>query len=100
LVLGWDGTKAAPPIQRFDVSGRRTISIAVSVDGKLLAAGSADGTVMIWQVDSGTRLATLRHHGGPVAGLAFSQSASKLVAAGEGGFATIWDVKSVVKKQE
>jgi WD40 repeat protein len=97
-VLGWDTAKSAPPIHEFDADGRRMISICVSPDATMLAAGGQDGTVVIWHVDSTRRLATLKHNGGPVYGLAFSQDARKLVAAGERGMATVWDVEILPRR--
>jgi WD40 repeat protein len=91
-VLGWNALKSARPIRKFDASGRRMISVAVSPDGTMLAAGGLDGTLLIWDTDSATRLAALRHGAGPVYRLAFSPASTKLVAAGEGGVATVWDV--------
>jgi WD40 repeat protein len=92
-VLSWDATKAAPPIQTFDAGGSRTLSIAVSPDGATLAAGGLDGTVMMWDIGTAKRLATLKHQAGPVYRVAFSPGSGKLVAAGEGGVATVWDVE-------
>ncbi len=71
------------------------LSIAVSPDGTLLAAGGLDGTVMIWNVESATLLAKLTHDAGPVYGLAFSRGSKKLVAAGERGVATLWDIEAL-----
>jgi WD40 repeat protein len=99
-VLVWNTDKSAPPIQKLDASGRRMISIAVSPDGTMLAAGGADGTVVIWNADSGTRLAKLAHSGGPVYGLAFSPTSRKLVAAGEGGIATVWEIEIAPSRRE
>jgi len=97
-VVGWSATKPGPPIRRFDVPIRRTISVAVSRDGTLLAAGASDGAVVIWDTDSTTRLGTCTHSGGPVYGLAFSPTSTKLVAAGEQGIATVWDLKWIPRK--
>jgi len=97
-LLGCDAMKPAPPIQKFDESGRRMISVAVSPDGTMLAAGGLEGTVVIWHIDSAARLATLTHNGGPVYGLAFSQTSGKLVAAGEKGVATVWDIELLPKR--
>jgi WD40 repeat protein len=93
-VLGWDAGRSGPPIQRFDASGRRMLSIAVSPDGTMLAAGSREGEVIIWRAESAIRLVKLAHQGGPVYVLAFAPTSKKLMAAGERGLATAWDVES------
>ena len=92
-VLGWNASKSAPPIRKFDSSSRRMISIAISPDARILAAGDLEGRVVLWHIESATRLATLTHDNGPVYGLAFSAASRKLVAAGERGVATIWEIQ-------
>jgi WD40 repeat protein len=98
-VLGWDATKSAAPTRKFDPSGRHMISLTVSPDGAMLAAGGLDGTISIWDVESAKPLATLLHRGGPVYGIAFSPASRKLVAAGENGIASVWDVKVTLNKR-
>jgi eukaryotic-like serine/threonine-protein kinase len=58
---------------------RRVESIAFSADGKLLATGSSDNTVGLWDVASGERILTL-DHGGPVRGVAISPDGKRLVS--------------------
>jgi WD40 repeat protein len=99
-VRAWDAMNSVPPIQKFDASARRMVSVAVSPDGTILAAGDLEGTVIIWRVDSTQRLATLKHEAGPVYGLAFSQASRKLVAAGERGVVTVWDLEHVPRKRQ
>jgi len=98
-MLGWNALRSAAPVQIFNVDGRRMISIAASADGTMLGAGSSDGTVIVWSTASAARLATLTHSRGPVYRLAFSPASTKLVAAGERGAATVWDVKLMLTKQ-
>jgi WD40 repeat protein len=98
MVLGWDATKSTPPIKTFLASSDRTVSVAVSPNGKMLGAGALDGTVVIWDADSALRLATITHSGGAVYCLAFSPDSGKLVAAGERGVATVWDIKLMPKE--
>ncbi len=98
-VLAWDAAKSGPPVREFDAHGQRMISVAVSPDGTMLAAGGLDGMVAIWNIEAAARLGTLTHEGGPVYGLAFSPASRKLVAAGEGGVATIWSIEPSPKKR-
>ena len=68
-------------------------SVAFSLDGKLLAAGSYDKTVMLWDVASGQEVNTLTYTDG-VTSVAFSPD-RKLLAAGSGDNTVIlWDVAS------
>ena len=47
-------------------------SVAFSVDGKLVASGSDDKTVRLWDAATGAPLQTLEGHGSSVSSVAFS----------------------------
>src|SRR5262249_39976442 len=55
-VFGWDASKSAPPLRIFNVDGLRMISVAVSPDGTILAAGAPDGAVVLWNTATAARL--------------------------------------------
>ncbi len=65
-------------------------SIAFSPDGSLLASGSSDGAIQLWQVSDGSLLHTLTGHTSGVSGVAFSPD-GQLIASGSGdGTVRLW----------
>nr|MBI3613812.1 caspase family protein [Nitrospirota bacterium] len=70
--------------------------LAFSSDGKLLATGSKDGTLRLWDVQSGSELRSFGRLDGTALGvrsLAFSENGHILVTGGKEG-ARLWDVGS------
>jgi WD40 repeat protein len=68
-----------------DIRGKSPdmISVALSPDGKLVAGGSVDYTIRIWDVESQKLLKTLKKHESHVNGIAFSPD-SKFLVSGSG----------------
>lgn len=60
-------------------------AIALSPDGRLMAAGTATGEVELWDVARGERLEVLRPHDSVVAELAFSPDGSRLASLSGAG---------------
>jgi serine/threonine protein kinase len=67
--------------------------VAISPDGKRVAAGSADKTIWVWSFEpNGPKPLCLRGHTGPVTGLTFAKSADSLLSAGHDGTVRQWDL--------
>ena len=66
--------------------------VAVSPDGKRLAAGTEQSTIKIWDAATGSQLATLRGHNSRVSSLSFSADGSRLASGSWDGTAKVWDV--------
>ena len=56
-------------------------SLAFNADGTLLASGSADHTVRLWDPLSGSLVNTLRNHRDVVQSVEFNPSGTKLVSS-------------------
>ena len=67
-------------------------TLAISKDGKRIAAGSDDAALAcVWSVD-GSLVKTIRGHHDKVRAVGFSEDGRRLVTAGDDGLAAIWDL--------
>ena len=88
-VIIWDAVRGE---QRHVLRGHSHIvsSAAFSPDGKQLASASFDGTIRLWDVDTGEERMTLRPET-LVHQLAFTPDGARLLSAEE-KFVTVWDL--------
>jgi len=67
-------------------------SVSLSPDGGVLASGSWDQAVRLWDVRSGKPLRTLRGHSSPVLSVAFSPDGSLLASGSTDRTVRLWSV--------
>src|SRR5207237_7782918 len=73
--------------------GGEVLAVAFAPDGRLLASGSSDQTIRLWDPVTGEERKLLRGHTGAVRTLAFAAHNSQFLASGSAdGTIRIWDV--------
>ena len=70
------------------------LSVAWSSDGEILASGSADNTLKLWDVTDGDETATLYGHTSSVMSVAWSPDGATIVSASDNNTLKLWDVGS------
>lgn len=74
--------------------------LAFSPDGKLLASGSDDGVVKLWDAEDGSLQRSLKGYAMPVTTIAFSADSKQMLTGSEDGIAKVWDLESGKERQE
>jgi mono/diheme cytochrome c family protein len=74
-------------------SNDSVFAVAFSPDSKLIAAAGADRAIRIWEVDSGTLLATIEDHADWIFDLAFSPDGKRLASASRDKTSKVFDVE-------
>jgi WD40 repeat protein len=79
-------------IRRFGGQEDPIGGMAISPDGKLLAAASGDSTIQLWETASGTVIGQLTGHRGGVNAVAFTADGKELISGGADTTALVWDL--------
>jgi WD40 repeat protein len=69
-------------------------SVAFSPDGKRLASASADGTVRLWDAQTGQEVLVLQGHARQVQNVAFSPGGKRLASASNDKTVRVWDAQT------
>jgi WD40 repeat protein len=81
-------------IWKSDLGSAATYNaICFSADGKMVATGTIDSKIRIWNVENGELIQTILHHKWPVRYVAFSPDGTMIGAGASDSTARIWRVK-------
>lgn len=86
--LWWD--TATTTVHTEPGPSDEVLGVALTADGRYAAAGLADGTMEVWNLDEATRR-SFDAHSGQVTGLA-ALDAGRVVSISSDGMLTIWDL--------
>ncbi|MGW7794343.1 WD40 repeat domain-containing protein, partial [Streptomyces tricolor] len=88
-----DGTGRPAKAARLRASGSWLYPPAFSADGRRLAAGAADGQVLLWDVHGTAAPAVLAGHADPVPAVAFGPHGDTLATGGNDFTIRLWDTR-------
>ena len=94
-----DQKKLGKPFRTFQGHETGVVSICFSLDNSLLASAATDGSVIVWNVTSGEKMAALRGSKEGVNSVAFHPNGFLLLLGGADGVISLWDVKKREKLQ-
>jgi WD40 repeat protein len=67
---------------------------AVTPDGRRVVSASDDGTLKVWELETGQELATLEGHESVVSGCAVTPDGQRVVSASDDGTLKVWELET------
>ena len=85
----WSGANGEQ-IRQLDLND--AVSLAFSPDDQILATGSFDGTLRLWEVASGRLLVETRGHSASIQRLIFTPDGARLISGSSDGTISLWGI--------
>lgn len=89
--VAWNQARLGETLAGHD---SRVMTVAASPDGKIIASGSSDRTVRLWNTDTFEHLATLPGHESVVYAVAFSPDGKVIASGSSDKTIKLWDVET------
>lgn len=83
---------------KLPVSATGTGPVSIAPDGSLLAHGTEQGKVQIWQLNQENPMLEFKAHLGPLVGLRFAPDSTFLATVGEENVVSIWNAAEWAKR--
>ena len=90
-----EGTDFGDPLWILTGHAGTVTSVAFSPSGKMLASGSADQRIRLWDLTTGQHLHTFSNHTSKISAVAFARD-DVLASGGSDGTVFIWDLNKIV----
>ena len=101
LALRWRTYRESPALLRVLTGHYGEVnSVALSGDGRYIVSGSRDGTVAVWDLQTGARLHELTGHQGGVTSVALSGDGRHIVSGSRDGTVAVWDLQTGARLHE
>jgi WD40 repeat protein len=82
------------PAQKRRGHTDRVTEVVITPDGRRAVSASADGTLKVWDLESGEELRTLAGHTDRINELAVTPDGRRVVSASDDGTLKVWDPES------
>jgi len=90
----WSYPAPEKPLISIKNQDAQCLKLVFSSDGTLLASGTSDGRVEVWQIPSGRLIASRTVHSGPIGFLAVAPGNTSLIAGSGNGMLSCLDIAS------
>ncbi len=83
---------AGKEVLTINLQGGFLVSMAYSPDGQLIATGDSEGTLQVWDANSGRELISQAAHDHSIQNLAFSPDGKNVATSSADGSTKVWDL--------
>lgn len=81
-------------VDQFDTQDEMVHSVALNQDGTKLAAGLHNGSIVLWDIDTKTRILELTGHTQAVRDVTWSPDGRFILSGSDDGLAVVWDAQT------